>query len=359
MKNSSGWVILLVGEKFFSGNREFSPQEKIVTWGDLLDFEQAVKLIEEELKAVEADMAKNFFSEIHMIPTVSRYLISSGGKRFRPLLLLLAAKMCDYSGPHAIPLASSVEFIHTATLLHDDVVDRAFLRRGLASANSVYGDGASVLVGDFLFTKAFSMIVQGGSLKILEVVSNTTTRMAEGEVLQLTRMGNPETTEEDYRYVVINKTAVLISAACQIGGILGGVPEEKERALAAFGLNLGIAFQLMDDTLDYISEEKTLGKAIGKDLSEGKVTLPLIHTLRTASPAGQDRLRAAIRNQNRTEKDLRFVMQAVQDSGGIGYTVERAADYVKQARDFLSIFSPTQEREALLAISDHTLKRKK
>jgi octaprenyl-diphosphate synthase len=203
------------------------------------------------------------------------------------------------------------------------------------------------------------MIVQEGNLRILEVVSNTTTRMAEGEVLQLTRMGNPETTEEDYRYVVINKTAVLISAACQIGGILGGVPEEKERALAAFGLNLGIAFQLMDDTLDYISEEKTLGKIIGKDLSEGKVTLPLIHTLRTASPAGQDQLRAVIRNQNRTEEDLRFVMRAVQDSGGIDYTMKRAADYVKQARDFLSIFPPTQEREALLAISDYTLKRKK
>jgi octaprenyl-diphosphate synthase len=324
-----------------------------------LNFEQAIQLVEEEMKAVEADMAKNFFSEIAMIPTVSRHLISSGGKRFRPLLLLLSARLCGHSGPRAIPLASSIEFIHTATLLHDDVVDRAFLRRGLASANSVYGDGASVLVGDFLFTKAFSMIVREGNLRILEVVSNSTTRMAEGEVLQLTRMGNPETTEEDYRYVVINKTAVLISAACQIGGILGGVPEEKEKSLAAFGLNLGIAFQLMDDTLDYISEEKTLGKIIGKDLSEGKVTLPLIHTLRTASPAGQDQLRAVIRNQNRSEEDLRLVMQAVQDSGGIGYTVKRAADYVNQAEDLLSIFSPTPEREALLAISDYTLKRKK
>ncbi len=325
----------------------------------VLNFEQAIQLVEEEMKAVEADMAKNFFSEIAMIPTVSRYLISSGGKRFRPLLVLLSARLCGHSGLRAIPLASSIEFIHTATLLHDDVVDRAFLRRGLASANSVYGDGASVLVGDFLFTKAFSMIVQEGNLRILEVVSDTTTRMAEGEVLQLTRMGNPETTEEDYRYVVINKTAVLISAACQIGGILGGAPEEKERALAGFGLNLGIAFQLMDDTLDYISEEKTLGKIIGKDLSEGKVTLPLIHTLRTASPAGQDQLRAVIRNQNRTEEDLLFVMQAVQASGGIGYTVKRAVDYVNQAQEFLSFFSPTQEREALLAISDYTLKRKK
>ena len=324
-----------------------------------MNFEQAIQLVEEEMKAVEADMAKNFFSEIAMIPTVSRYLISSGGKRIRPLLLLLSARLCGHSGPRAVPLASSIEFIHTATLLHDDVVDRAFLRRGLASANSVYGDGASVLVGDFLFTKAFSMIVGERSLPILDVISKATTRMAEGEVLQLTKMGNPETTEEDYRYVVINKTAVLISAACQIGGILGGVPENQERALAAFGLDLGIAFQLMDDTLDYISEEKTLGKTIGKDLSEGKVTLPLIYTLRTASPAGQERLRAVIRSPNRTEEDLHRVMQAVQDSGGIGYTVNRAADYVQQAKDRLSIFSPSQEREALLAIAEYTLKRKK
>jgi octaprenyl-diphosphate synthase len=324
-----------------------------------LNFEQAIQLVEEEMKAVEADMARNFFSEISMIPTVSRYLISSGGKRFRPLLLLLSARLCGHSGPRAVPLASSIEFIHTATLLHDDVVDRAFLRRGLASANSVYGDGASVLVGDFLFTKAFSMIVGERNLPILEVISQATTRMAEGEVMQLTKMGNPETTEEDYRYVVINKTAVLISAACRIGGILGGVPQEKEKALAAFGLNVGIAFQLMDDTLDYIAEEKTLGKTIGKDLSEGKVTLPLIHALRTAPAEGQDRLRAVIRNRDRTEEDLRFVMQAVQDSGGIGYTVNRAADYVNQGRNSLSVFSPAPEKEALLAIAEYTLKRNK
>lgn len=324
-----------------------------------MNFEQAIQLVEEEMKAVEADMARNFFSEISMIPTVSRYLISSGGKRFRPLLLLLSARLCGHSGPRAVPLASSIEFIHTATLLHDDVVDRAFLRRGLASANSVYGDGASVLVGDFLFTKAFSMIVGERNLPILEVISQATTRMAEGEVMQLTKMGNPETTEEDYRYVVINKTAVLISAACRIGGILGGVPQEKEKALAAFGLNVGIAFQLMDDTLDYIAEEKTLGKTIGKDLSEGKVTLPLIHALRTAPAEGQDRLRAVIRNRDRTEEDLRFVMQAVQDSGGIGYTVNRAADYVNQGRNSLSVFSPAPEKEALLAIAEYTLKRNK
>jgi len=324
-----------------------------------LNFEQALQLVEEELKAVEADMARNFFSEIKMIPTVSHYLISSGGKRFRPLLLLLCAKLGGYSGPHAIPMASSIEFIHTATLLHDDVVDRAFLRRGLASANSVYGDGASVLVGDFLFTKAFSMIVQGGNLRILEVVSNSTTRMAEGEVMQLVRMGNPETTEEDYRYVVINKTAILISAACQIGGILGGVSPQKEKALADFGLNVGIAFQLMDDTLDYIADEKILGKTIGKDLIEGKVTLPLIYALRMCPPSDRERLAGIVKNQNRTDEDLKQVMRLVRDLAGIEYTVKRATDYVDQAQAALSAFPPSPEKEALLAISDYTLKRNK
>jgi len=323
----------------------------------LLDFEQAVKLVEEELKAVEADMAKNFFSEIVMIPTVSRYLISSGGKRFRPLLLLLASRLCGYRGPRAVPLASSIEFVHTAALLHDDVVDRAFLRRGMASANSVWGDGASVLVGDFLFTKSFSMIVQDGNFRILEVISSTTTRMAEGEVMQLVKMGSPETTEEDYRYVVLNKTAVLISAACQIGGILGGVSPEKERALGDFGLSLGIGFQLMDDILDYISEEQTLGKSIGKDLSEGKLTLPLIHTLQNCSRENKERIIGIIKNQERREDDLRYVMKVVHGCAGIDYTVKRAESYIDQAKTSLSPFPPSEEKEALLAISDYTIRR--
>lgn len=332
--------------------------DKILDGEILLDFEQAVRLIEEELKAVEADMARNFLSEIVMIPTVSRYLISSGGKRFRPLLLLLSSRLCGYRGPRAVPLASSIEFIHTAALLHDDVVDRAFLRRGMASANSVWGEGASVLVGDFLFTKSFSMAVRDGNLRILEVISNTTTRMAEGEVMQLVKVGSPETTEEDYKYVVMNKTAVLISAACQIGGILGGVSLEKERALGDFGLYLGIGFQLMDDILDYISEEQTLGKSIGKDLSEGKVTLPLIHTLRACSPFDKERIIGIIKNQNRGEDDLRYVMKVVHECAGIDYTVRRAESYVEQAKISLSAFPANQEKNALLAVADYTIRRK-
>ena len=315
-------------------------------------------MIGEELKAVEAEMAQNLFSEIIMIPTVSRYLIGSGGKRFRPALLLLSAHLCGYRGPRGVPLASTIEFIHTATLLHDDVVDRAFVRRGMASANSVWGNGASVLVGDFLFTKSFSLIVKDGNLSILEVVSGATTRMAEGEVMQLVKMGNPEITEEDYYYIVINKTAVLISAACQIGAILGGVSSEKGKALTDFGLNLGIAFQLMDDTLDYISEEESLGKTIGKDLNEGKITLPLIRALKVCPPAEQDRLTSLIKNPHRQEGDLGYVMKVVKDCGGIDYAIGRAEDFAAKAKADLSPFPPSREKEALFTLADYAIRRK-
>ena len=324
-----------------------------------MKFDEAAKLVEDGLKAVEENMARNSLSEIVMIPTVSRYLISSGGKRFRPLVLLLSAQMTGYQGPRAVTLACSIEFIHTATLLHDDVVDRAFLRRGMASANSVWGDGASVLVGDFLLTKSFSMIVQDGSLHILEVVSGATTRMAEGEVLQLVKTGNPGTSEEEYKYVVINKTAVLISAACQIGGILGGALPERERALGEFGLSLGIGFQLMDDLLDYISEEETFGKSIGKDLSEGKVTLPLIQTLRLCPPSDREKIIGIIRNQSRGEEDIRYVIGAVRNCAAIDYTVKRAETYIEEAKRSLSIFPPSREKEALLAIAEYTIQREK
>ncbi len=323
-----------------------------------MNFDQAVKLVEEELKAVEADMSRNFLSEIMMIPTVSRYLISGGGKRFRPLLLLLSSRLSGYHGTQAIPLASSIEFIHTSALLHDDVVDGAFLRRGMASANSVWGNGASVLVGDFLFAKSFSMTVQGGDLRILELLSHTTTRMAEGEVMQLTKMGNPGTTEEDYTYVVINKTAVLISAACQIGGILGKVSPAKERALGEFGLNLGIGFQLMDDLLDYVSEEHVLGKTIGKDLSEGKVTLPLIRALGTCPPREKDFMIRIIQDPNRSEDDLKHVMDFVLSSDSIDYTAQRAESYIRRAGTALAPFPPSEEKEALLSVAEYTIKRK-
>jgi octaprenyl-diphosphate synthase len=324
-----------------------------------LILEDAIQLVGEDLKAVEAEMGKNFFSEISMIPTVSRYLIASGGKRFRPILLLLCARLSGYHGPRAVPLASTIEFIHTATLLHDDVVDRAHMRRGMASANSVWGDGASVLVGDFLFTKSFHLIAEDGSLSILRLISKATNQLAEGEVMQLVKKGNPGTREEDYTFVVVHKTAVLISAACQIGGILGEASPDRIKAFADFGLNVGVAFQLIDDMLDYVADEQTLGKTIGMDLNEGKVTLPLIHALRTCAADQRERLVGMIQDPARSEEDLAFVLGMVRRCGGIDYTRKRAQFYVDQSKSALKAFSPSPEKEALQVIADYTIQRKK
>ena len=324
-----------------------------------MSIEKIFPLVEKELQAIEEEMTRNLVSGIVMIPTVSRYLIASGGKRFRPMLLILCAKLCGYHGPRAIPLAGTIEFIHTATLLHDDVVDRAFMRRGMASANSVWGDGASVLVGDFLFTKSFWLIVKDGDLRILDLVSYATTRMAEGEVMQMVKMGNPDITEEDYYYVVINKTAVLISAACQVGAILGESSPEREKALADFGLNLGIAFQLMDDILDYISAEEEFGKTIGKDLSEGKITLPLIYTLKTCSPEDKKFLAQIIRDPKEREGDLQSVLALVRKSAGIDYTIRQAETFAGKATSAIAGFPDGREKDALLTLAEYTIRRKK
>ena len=324
-----------------------------------MSIEKILPLVEEELKAIEAEMTRNLISEIVMIPTVSKYLISSGGKRFRPMLLILCAKLCGYYGPRTIPLAGTIEFIHTASLLHDDVVDRAFMRRGLASANSLWGDGASVLVGDFLFTKAFWLITQDGDLRILDIVSHATNRLAEGEVMQMTKMGDPGISEQDYYYVVTNKTAVLIAAACQIGAILGGASSERKKDLSDFGLNLGIAFQLMDDTLDYVSAEQEFGKTIGKDLSEGKITLPLIHTLRTCSQEDKNFLIQVIRDPKGKEGDLKYVLDLVRRSDGIDYTIRQAENFAGRATSTLAEFPAGPEKDALLTLAQYTIQRKK
>jgi octaprenyl-diphosphate synthase len=324
-----------------------------------LNLEEVLQLVEGELKAVEGEMDKNLFSQIRMIPTVSHHLISSGGKRFRPILLLLCARLCGYAGERAINLASTVEFIHTASLLHDDVVDRASVRRGMASANALWGNGASVLVGDFLFTKSFSVIVSDGDLRILDVIARATTRMSEGEVMQLVKMGDPKVNEEEYYFVITNKTAGLIAAACRVGGILGNASRDQEEALAEFGLNIGIAFQLMDDTLDYISSEETFGKTIGKDLNEGKITLPLIRALQVCSPVEKEKMTAIIQSAEREEQDLRFITEKVRHLAGAEYTLDRAKDFVEKAKAALSIFPTSREREALLFLADYAIKREK
>jgi octaprenyl-diphosphate synthase len=314
-------------------------------------------LIEDELGQVEDEFKKNLQSEVPLIAKIGEHLLLSGGKRFRPTILLLSARLCGYKGKRQIQVASVIEFIHTATLLHDDVVDDAELRRGNASANSIWGSQASLLVGDFLLSKSFFLMVDDGDLKILNTISRATTRMAEGEIQELMRTSDLSLTEEEYLSIVTSKTASLISATCQIGAILAGVDGKKEQALADFGMNLGIAFQCMDDSLDYTSTEKEFGKEIGIDLQGGKITLPLIHTLRSCSPPEMQELVKIILSETPDKPAFFSVVNLINKYGGIEYTLEKARRYVAKAKGYLDCFHPSREKTALLAMANYVVER--
>jgi octaprenyl-diphosphate synthase len=317
----------------------------------------ALNLIGDDLKRVEQQFRKDLESDVPLICKVGEYMLSSGGKRVRPALLLLAARLCDYEGDKAVPLASVIEFIHTATLLHDDVVDSASLRRGLASANTLWGNEASVLVGDFLFSKSFSLMVTVGSMDILRILSDATTIIAEGEVIQLLCTGELDLTEESYINVVRSKTAILMSAACEAGAVLGNSSPEKRKALSDFGMGLGIAFQLMDDTLDYIATEEEFGKSIGHDLEEGKITLPLIHALRNCSAAEREIIAAVIEKDEMTLEDFRDVSGLVKRYGGIDYTIAAARKHIERCADHLSVFGSSPAGEAMLGLAEYVVTR--
>lgn len=321
--------------------------------------EAALALIGEDLINVELQFKKDLQSDVPLIRKVGEYVLASGGKRIRPALLLLSAKLCGYNGTRNVTLASVIEFIHTATLLHDDVVDSANLRRGIASANTLWGNEASVLVGDFLFSKSFSLMVADGDLNILKVLSGATTIIAEGEVLQLICTSDMDLTLERYIEVVKAKTAILLSAACQSGAILGQAAPEMEAALEAFGMDLGIAFQLMDDTLDYVASEEQFGKSIGHDLEEGKITLPLIHTLQQCTAAEKQEITQIVEKDLLEEHDFNTVFQLVDKYDGINHTMKVASHYVSRCKDHLSIFPASPEKTALAELADYVLTRVK
>lgn len=319
--------------------------------------ESALTLIDAELKNVELQFRKYLESDVGLIRKVGEYVLSSGGKRIRPALLLLSARMCGYEGNRHISIASVIEFIHTATLLHDDVVDDASLRRGIVSANKLWGNQASVLIGDYLFSKSFSIMVEDGDLDILRVLSGATTRIAEGEVMQLTSMSDLDMTEQRYIDVVKSKTAVLLATACQAGAILGKTSSAGEEALHDFGMDLGTAFQLIDDTLDYVSNEAQFGKSIGHDLEEGKVTLPLIHTLRQCSASEKEVIADVLLSDTLEDEDFRKVISLVRSYGGIDYTLETAGSYVSRGKARLDMFPESPGKNALLSLADYVVTR--
>jgi octaprenyl-diphosphate synthase len=323
-----------------------SPIETILEW------------LGDDLEKVDQEFRKNLKSNVPIISAIGEHLLLSGGKRFRPTLLLLSARLCGYFGHHHISMASLIEFVHTATLLHDDVVDRAELRRGSLSANSIWGNEACVLVGDFLFTKCFSLMVETGNMKILRTISRATTLMAEGELEELIKTNDLSLTEESYLSIIARKTAALISAAAQIGALLGNAPEEKERALSQFGIDVGIAFQLIDDNLDYTSKEEEFGKKIGIDLQDGKITLPLIFTLNQCNKEERALIQETVESQPITKDAFFQVVKTIERYHGVQYTWKKAKEYVERAKGNLSLFSNSKEKEALQVLADYVLERK-
>ncbi len=320
--------------------------------------QEVMDLVKDDVRRVEESFRNNINSDVKLVGNVGEYILASGGKRFRPLIMLLSSKLFDYRGDLHIDLAAVIEYIHTATLLHDDVVDNADLRRGRTTANEVWGDGASVLVGDYLLSRAFSLAVSNGNERILKILSETTTRMAEGEVMQLIKHGDIETTEEEYLKVVTNKTAVLFAASSQVAAMVSGASLDEEVALSGYGMGLGIAYQLMDDCLDYISTDKDLGKAIGNDIREGKATMPLIHAYRLGDEEERGFLRKALESADGGDDMIRDVVALIKRHEGIEYTRQRAMEYIDEAKKGLEIFKPDVARMSLMAVADYVIERK-
>ena len=320
--------------------------------------EQISSLIGDELEKVEVKLINDLSSDVPLINKVGGYIIGSGGKRFRPLMLLLVAKYCNYCGEEHIPLACIFEYIHTATLLHDDVLDNAEVRRGNSSVNSVWGNRTSVLVGDFLISMAFSHLIKIGNLKIMKVVSDAATQMAEGETMQTERSGDPHLTEEEYITIISNKTARLIAAACQVGALLGNSSPQREDIFKNYGLNLGIAFQMIDDTLDYISEDKKFGKATCKDLKEGKITLPLIHTLREASAKDREAIIRILKSNSLDKQNLYLITELIKEYQGMSYVRKRAKEYINSSMHYVQELDSSPIKDALIATADYVLERK-
>ena len=315
-------------------------------------FDTLLGLVADDLDAVNRTIIAKMDSPVVLIPQLAGYLVASGGKRLRPMLTLAAAKICGAEGQRQVELAACVEFIHTATLLHDDVVDESDLRRGQASANAVWGNKASVLVGDFLLSRAFELMVADGSLRILAILSHASAVIAEGEVLQLSTANDTETDEAAYLQVIEAKTARLFAAACQIGAVIAGRPTIEEQALEQYGLNLGIAFQLIDDVLDYSAVQETLGKTVGDDFHEGKITLPVILAFRRGDDEERVFWRRVLEDleQDDTGTDLAHAQALMSRHGALDDTVKRARHYGDRARDALAIFPESPVKSALLDI---------
>ena len=318
-------------------------------------FEEVRAFAAPGMAEVDRLIRRRLGSDVMLVNQVAEHIVSGGGKRLRPMLVLLAAEAAGYRGVQHHQAAAVIEFIHTATLLHDDVVDESDLRRGRRTANAVFGNAASVLVGDYLYSRAFQLMVELERMRIMQVMADTTNQIAEGEVLQLMHIGNPDTDETAYLRVIERKTAVLFAAACRVGAILADAPRAIEDALADYGMALGMAFQIADDVLDYVSDAGTLGKNVGDDLAEGKPTLPLIHALHHAEAEAAQTIRRVIETGGLDS--LERVIAAIRDSGAIDYSVARAQSYADAAHRALMPLPDTAARACLDVLARYAIQR--
>lgn len=320
-------------------------------------FDQLTAIVADDMKRVNQQILSRMESPVALIPQLAGHVISAGGKRLRPMLTLASAKLCGYHGERHVTLATCIEFIHTATLLHDDVVDESALRRGTETANAVWGNQASVLVGDFLFSRSFELMVEDGSVKVMGILASASARLAEGEVMQLLTANDTETGESAYLDVIKAKTAQLFAAACRLGAVVADRPKIEEEALEAFGMNLGVAFQLIDDVLDYSAKQATLGKTVGDDFREGKITLPVILAYRRGDDEERAFWRRTLGELQQNDDDLHRALGLMETHGALDDAVERARHYGAMARDSLGIFPDGETKDAMVSLIDFCIER--
>jgi octaprenyl-diphosphate synthase len=321
----------------------------------VVDIQSIYSLIQDDMQAVDAMIQQRLQSDVALINQLSFYIINSGGKRLRPAIAILSARACGYQGDQHINLATIIEFIHTATLLHDDVVDNSDMRRGKETANNLWGNEASVLVGDFLYTRSFEMMVEMDSMRLMKILSHTTNVIAEGEVLQLLNCNDADTTEASYLEVIHHKTAKLFEAAGQLGAVIQQAPAETEQAMSDYAMHLGSAFQLVDDLLDYSESSETIGKNIGDDLAEGKPTLPLIYAMANGTATQSAIIREAIEQGQRDRIDE--IVEIIQATGAIDYTAKAAENEAALAKQALSVIAESDYKAALMSLADFAVQR--
>ena len=321
------------------------------------DLAQIFEPIRQDLEAVEREFVQHIQSRVALIPEMGRYLQKSGGKRVRPAVLLMASRLSGYTGDRAVLYAAVVEFIHTATLVHDDIIDGADMRRGRLAAHSRWGNDITVLLGDYLYIKSMALALTHDSLDLVRLLCDVTLRMIEGELYQLTKAGDVDITEEEHFDIIRRKTAYLFGGCAQIGGLLGNIGTEREAALREYGFNLGVAFQLVDDLLDYTADQAALGKPIGGDLREGKVTLPIIYLREHGGEEAYQLVRTVVAQRTVSPDEWREILRLLGEHRATELAFERAVEYAERAKGCLATFTPGPERDALMALPDYVLAR--